>query len=283
MKPAPFSYASPEALGEALALLAGHGSDAKLLAGGQSLVPLLNLRLARPEVVIDLNRVPGLDELSVNGSVRLGPLVRQQDALGLGEVPLLAAALRSVGHVASRCRGTVAGSIAHADPAAEIPAVLLALDGAVTVRSIVGERTIAAPRLFTGPFTTSLRPDEMIVGVNLPRTGANDRHGFHEVARRHGDFAVAGAACRVQVADGVIERAAIALFGVGATAVRATEAEARLVGTRPGDAEAIRAVAACAASGLEPPDDIHASGVYRRRMAEVAVRRALEQAGADDA
>jgi carbon-monoxide dehydrogenase medium subunit len=285
MKPPRFSYAAPDTLDQALALLLEHGANATVLAGGQSLVPLLNLRVARPEVVIDLNRVGGLDAVEINGSVQLGALVRQQRALrdaGLrAGAPLVAAALGHVGHVASRSRGTLGGSIAHADPAAELPAVLLALDGSITVHSVRGERTIAAGDLFVAPFTTTLGPDELLTAISLPAPGPGDRYGFHEVARRHGDFALAGAACRLSVSGGRIEAAAIALFGVAGTPVRAPAAEAALAGAEVLDEGTAREAAILAAEGLEPPDDVHGSAAYRRRMAEVAVRRALRAADGD--
>jgi carbon-monoxide dehydrogenase medium subunit len=287
VKPPAFRYAAPDSLEETLALLAEHGAEATLLAGGQSLVPLLNLRVVRPGVVLDLNRVPGLDGCTVNGDVRLGALVRQQDALrnaALGAAaPLLTTALGAVGHVASRSRGTIAGSLAHADPAAELPAVLLALDGSVSVRSASGTRSIGAAELFTGPFSTALRRDEVLVEVWLPRAAPGVRVGFHEIARRQGDFALAGAACRLEAPAGKIERAAIALFGVAGNALRAPLAEIALTGTSLGDPAAAEEAATLAVRGLDPADDIHASGAYRRRMAGVAVRRALEQAGAADA
>jgi CO/xanthine dehydrogenase FAD-binding subunit len=272
VKPAPFEHVPVESAEEAVAVLAEHGDEAKVLAGGQSLVPLLNMRLARPGVLVDVSRVAGLDSIEANGALTLGALVRQADALGspaVGEhAPLLAAALKYVGHPATRNRGTVGGSLAHADPAAELPAVLLALDGEVNALGPGGERTIAAEALFTGPFTTALAADELLVRVRLPLSGGR-RFGFAELARRPGDFALAGAAVSLDLPR-------IVLFALGGEPIRATEAEA-LLGQGAGAGE----VAATATRDLDPVSDVHADGAYRRRITQVLVRRALEQAGVD--
>jgi aerobic carbon-monoxide dehydrogenase medium subunit len=271
VKPPPFEYSAAASVEDAVAMLASGGEDAKILAGGQSLVPLLNMRLARPSLLVDVNRVPGLDRITVDGVVEIGALVRQADALGSPELeraaPLVHAALRHVGHVATRSRGTVGGSIAHADPASELPAVLLTLDGAVTASSQTGERTIPVSELFLGPFTTCLDPDELLTSVTLPR--CDDRpFGFAELARREGDFALAGACL-------VLDPARVVLFGVAGAPVRSTEAEQAL------EAGASAAeVADLATRDLEPVSDVHGDGDYRRRVAEVLVRRAIEQAEA---
>jgi len=245
-----------------------------VLAGGQSLVPLLNMRLARPSLLVDVNRVPGLDEIEVDGSVRIGALARQADVLASAAagaaIPLLATVLRHVGHPATRSRGTIGGSLAHADPAAELPAVLLALDGEVVMSSPGGERTLSADALFTGPFTTALRPDELLTAVALPRQEGR-AFGFAELSRRHGDFALAGAIV-------LLRPARIVLFGLGCGAERALEAE-RALQEGAGAAE----VAELATRDLDPVDDVHADGSYRRRAAAVLVRRATEQAAAADA
>jgi carbon-monoxide dehydrogenase medium subunit len=268
VKPARFDYVAAASSDEALAALANN--DAKVLAGGQSLVPLLNMRLARPSVLVDINRVPDLDRVEVNDSVRIGALARQADVLAspaAAAVPVLAAALRHVGHPAIRNRGTIGGSVAHADPAAELPAVLLALDGEVVARSRTGERTIGAGAFFAGPFTTALRPDELLVAVVLPRQDSRP-FGFAELSRRQGDFALAGAIT-------LLRPARIVLFGVGGVPERALEAERAL------DEGATSAeIADIATDGLSPVSDVHADGVYRRRLATVLVRRAVEQAGA---
>jgi carbon-monoxide dehydrogenase medium subunit len=267
VKPARFDYVAAESTDGALAALAD--GDAKVLAGGQSLVPLLNMRLARPSLLVDVNRVPGLDRVEVDGAVRIGALARQADVLvspAAAEVPVLAAALRHVGHPATRSRGTIGGSLAHADPAAELSAALLALDGQVVARSTRGERTIVADAFFTGPFTTALRPDELLADVVLPRQDLRP-FGFAELSRRHGDFALAGAVV-------LLRPARLVLFGVGGAPERAPEAERAL------DADASAAeVADLATRDLDPVDDVHADGAYRRRAAAVLVRRAVEEAG----
>jgi aerobic carbon-monoxide dehydrogenase medium subunit len=268
MKPARFDYVAAASVDEALTALADE--EAKVLAGGQSLVPLMNMRLARPSLLVDVNRIPGLDGVVVNGDVHIGALARQADVLdspAATAVPVMAAALRHVGHPATRSRGTVGGSLAHADPAAELPAVLLALDGAVVARSRTGERTIGADALFTGPFTTSLRTDELLTAVVLPRHDSRP-FGFAELSRRHGDFALAGVVV-------LLAPARVVLFGLGGAPERALEAERALdEGAPPAD------TAELATRDLLPVDDVHADGAYRRRAAAVLVRRAVEQAGA---
>jgi carbon-monoxide dehydrogenase medium subunit len=268
VKPARFDYVAAASSDEALAAL--ENGEAKVLAGGQSLVPMLNMRLARPSLLVDINRVPGLDGVELDGGVRIGALARQADVLvspAAAEVPVLAAALRQVGHPATRSRGTIGGSLAHADPAAELPAVLLALDGEIVARSTTGERTIDAEALFAGPFATALRPDELLTGVVLPRQGPRP-FGFAELSRRHGDFALAGAIV-------LLRPARLVLFGLGGAPERAPEAERAL----DEDAPAAE-VAELATRDLDPVDDVHADGAYRRRVAAVLVRRAVEEAGA---
>lgn len=280
MKPAPFEYFDPRSLDEALQRLREHGDDAKVLAGGQSLVPMLNLRLARPAVVVDINRVASLDAFGEGGGqLRLGALVRQRqlERWSAGRVPLLAAALRHIGHTAIRVRGTIAGSVAHADPASELPALFRCLDGTAIARSRDGERVIPAADLFLGPLTTSLASDEIVVETrwSLPPAGAG--WGFHEVARRHGDFALAGVAALVIVRGGLIDSARIALFGVGPTPVQATAAEQALIGAPP-DGAPVRDAAARAAEGLDPQGDIHATAAYRKSVARTLTERALGDA-----
>jgi carbon-monoxide dehydrogenase medium subunit len=268
VKPARFDYVAAASSEEALAALAD--GEAKVLAGGQSLVPLLNMRLARPSMLVDVNRVPGLDRVELDTGVRIGALARQADVLdspAAALVPVLAAALRQVGHAATRSRGTIGGSLAHADPAAELPAVLLALDGEVVARSSTDERTIGAEAFFTGPFTTALRPDELLTEVVLPRQSSRP-FGFAELSRRHGDFALAGAIL-------LLRPARLVLFGLGGAPARAREAEKALdEGASPAEA------AELATRDLNPVDDVHADGAYRRHVASVLVRRAIEEAGA---
>jgi aerobic carbon-monoxide dehydrogenase medium subunit len=273
VKPAPFAYRAVETVEEAVAVLAELGDDASLLAGGQSLVPMLNLRLARPSALVDIGGVAALAGISANGTLRLGATTRQADALRSELVatraPLLSEALRHVGHPATRSRGTVGGSIAHADPAAELPAVLLALDGEAVVVSGGAGRSLPAAALFLGPFATSLAQGELLTELRLPALPAGARCGFAEIARRRGDFALAGAA--VVVAPG---HARVALFAVAPCAFRAAEAERALA-----DGAGAEEAAALAAAASEPSGDAQATAAYRREAARVATLRALLAAG----
>jgi len=256
------------------------GDDAKVLAGGQSLMPMLALRLARPAALVDINRVAGLDTIRVDdGLLRLGALARQRNVerWAAERCPLLAAGLRLVGHTAIRTRGTVAGSIAHADPASELPALLLCLDGAVAAQSRDGTRDIPASEFFVGPLTTVLRSDELVTETRWRLPLAETGWGFHEIARRHGDFALAGVAALLTLGAGQIQNARVALFGVGPSALRARGAEARLTGEAPSDA-VFRDAAAIAAAEIDPAGDLHASAAYRRRVAETLIVRALADA-----
>jgi carbon-monoxide dehydrogenase medium subunit len=271
VKPPPFEYIAPTSLDEAVAALAEHGEDAKVLAGGQSLIPLLSLRLARPTALIDLNGVAELSAVRVNGNVSIGAMVRHRAAERSPEiaatVPLLAAAVPYIGHTAIRTRGTIGGSLAHADPAAELPAVTLALDATFEARSTRGTRTIAAADFFAGYFTTALEPDEVLVATTFPKAQPGTKVSVQEVARRHGDFAMVAVMASVGP-DGRDHR--IALVNVASVPVRATEAEAAA------DAGAsVDEVADLAARDLEPSGDLHASAAYRKHVAAVLVRRAL--------
>lgn len=284
MKPPQFEYAAPATTSEVLLLLRDRGADAKLLAGGQSLVPLLNFRLARPHLLVDLNRCGGLDGIAedpATGDLVIGALVRQSDALSSALVrrrsPLLVAALEQVGHRAIRNRGTIGGSLAHADPAAELPLVLAALEGSVTVASHRGERRIAARDLFVTYLTTALEPDELLVDARFPTVPAAAGWGFEEFSRRNGDFALAAACAVVTVADGRVERAAVAIAGGGATPVRARAAEQLLAGAAANTATFV-AAAAAAADACEVDGDIHASADYRRVLIRTMVQRALDAA-----
>jgi carbon-monoxide dehydrogenase medium subunit len=283
LKPPPFIYFAPDTLDEALELLREHGDDAKVLAGGQSLVPLLALRLARPSVLVDLNRLPGMSDISAsNGTVIFGAMTRERQAerseLVRQRVPLLADALPLIGHAAIRTRGTVGGSLAHADPAAELPAVAMALDANLSVRSATrGERTIAASDFFKGFLSTSLHEDEVLTQITFPAARPGTGTSFMEAARRHGDFAIVGAGTSVTMEGGLVADARIVLIGVADTPLRRSEADRQLVGTS-GDAAAVTAAAATAAADLAPPADLHGTSAYRRHVAGVMVRRALEQA-----
>ena len=279
----PFAYRAPESLEEALALLDEHGEDARVLAGGQSLVPLLALRLARPALLVDLGRVPGLAALrESDGGVALGPMVRERAAerseLVRRRAPLLNEAIQLIGHPAIRSRGTVGGSLAHADPAAELPAVAVALEAELVATSADrAERVIPAADFFRGYFTTALRPEEVLTEVRIPPSMPGTGVCFEEAVRRHGDFAMVGVAATVRLAAGIIAEARLALTGVADAPVRPAEAEKGLVGALP-DAASFEAAAAAATRQLAPPSDLHASSGYRRHVAGVLVRRALQTA-----
>jgi carbon-monoxide dehydrogenase medium subunit len=283
MKPPPFDYFAPTSLDEALALRAQHADDSVVLAGGQSLVPMLSLRLARPAVVIDLGRVPGLDGVSEwDGGVAVGAMARQRaverSELVVRRTPLVTRALANVGHLTIRNRGTVGGSIAHAHPAGELPGAALALDAQLVARSSRGERTIRAADFFHGFMTTAIEPDEVLVEVRIPGQPERSGSSFVEVARRHGDFALAGAGAVIELAgDGAIADARLVFIGVGGAPVRAAGAEAALRGQRP-DRALFAEAAEQSVAGLDPISDIHASADYRRRVARAVARRALEEA-----
>lgn len=287
MKPAPFEYDAPATVEETLALLAEHGPDAKILAGGQSLVPLMNFRLARPARLIDINGLGELGQLRrTAGALHIGALTRQA-ALERSELvckhwPLLRHAIAFVAHAQIRNRGTIGGSIAHADPAAELPVALAALDGAVIVRSHRGRRRIPWDELFVTHLTTALDPDELLIQVVVPEVPQHTGSAFTEYARRHGDFALGGAAVTVTHDDsGICDRATIALLAAGATPIRATEAEAFLCGRRV-DGDAAREAATAAVVGIKPTGDIHGSSDYRHRLIEALVRRAIVAAASDN-
>jgi aerobic carbon-monoxide dehydrogenase medium subunit len=281
MKPAPFDYHAPRLLDEAVGLLANL-PNAKILAGGQSLVPMMNFRYVIVDHLVDLGR---LDELrgiaAADGRLRIGAMTCQRDLETSADIakhcPLLGEALRHVGHRQTRNRGTIGGSLAHADPAAELPAVCAAYDATIHAASVRGIRQIPFAEFATGFMATALAPDEMIAAIDLPIWRSSHGHGFHEFARRQGDFAIAGAAALLDVgADNVVRRAVLTVFGVTASPLRVAEAETRLIG-QPLDANAIRAAAA-AAWLIEPISDIHASGEYRRHLAQVLSSRALNDA-----
>ena len=283
MKPPRFEYLAPASLDEALAALAEHGDAAKVLAGGQSLVPLLNFRLVRPAYLVDLNDIPGLAYIRQdNGRVAIGALTRQRaletSTLVRDHVPLLADAMPQIGHVQIRNRGTIGGSLAHADPAAELPAVVAALDGELVVRSASGQRVLRPDEFFLAYLTTALDPTELLVEVRLPVAPPHTGTAFLEVSRRHGDFALVGVAASVTLDDaGVCTRCAIALIGVGPAPVVARAAAQRLVGSRP-TMEVLQDVGQLAAADLSPDGDLHASSQYRRHVAGVLTRRALARA-----
>jgi len=283
MKPAPFDYVAPRSLDEALAALADGGSDAKLLAGGQSLIPLLNFRLARPSLLIDLNRVAELAYVSPRDKgVAIGAMTRQvtleRDAQLRQAQPLLLEALGWVGHPAIRSRGTLGGSLAHADPAAELPAVAVCLDAQLSVAGPRGHRTVSAEDFFLGYLTTVLEPDEILVETWLPPVRASTGQAWLEFARRHGDFALAGVAVSVTLAHDTVSDARIVLTGVGGKPARAREAETLLVGGRVPDRAS--AAADAARSAIDPDADIHATKEYRTHLAGILTERAIHLAHA---
>jgi aerobic carbon-monoxide dehydrogenase medium subunit len=269
VKPAAFAYRAPASVEEALALLEGN-PDAKLLAGGQSLVPVLNFRLASPPLLVDLNRIGSLAGIreEADGTLVIGAMTRhraiEKSALVRRANPLLSAAMPFIAHAQIRNRGTMGGSLAHADPAAELPAVCLACDAELVIQSERGMRRVAAKDFFVGFFTTALEPAEVLVSIRFPAWPAHRRPGFAELSRRHGDFALVGVALTVDVKEGRCERARIALFGAE-DAPRLVNADVPLHA---------RAIAAAAS----PRADHHASAAYRRELIEVLTRRALEQA-----
>ena len=288
MKPAPFEYHAPESVADAVGLLAEHADEAKVLAGGQSLVPMLALRLTRFEHIVDLNRVSELAGITrVNGTLRVGAMTRQRtaerDPAVPTAVPLLAAALPFIGHTQIRNRGTIGGSIAHADPASELPAVALALGAELEIASPSATRRVPASEFFEGTWTTCLSDDELLIAVHFPVWEGRCGFAFDEVARRSGDFALAGVAAAVEVDDdGNVRRVALGLLGMGGTPLRALAAETASVGRAPNAAD-LDEIAALAVDDLAPPDDVHGSSAYRKRIGAHLVRRtlarALEEAG----
>jgi carbon-monoxide dehydrogenase medium subunit len=279
MKPAPFTYESPATLAEAVALLARYGDDAKVLAGGQSLVPMLALRLARFERLIDLDRIADLRTIERTGDhLRVGAMVRQavaeRDAVVAADAPLLARALPHIGHFQIRNRGTIGGSTAHADPAAELPAVALALDAELEIAGPKGTRIVPAASFFVSMWATAIDDGEILAAVRYPSWSERSGFAVREFARRPGDFALAGVACGVTVdGEGTVRRAAIAMFGVGPTPIRATAAEAAITGQPAGGA--LEEIAQIAADATNPSDDLHGTATYRRLLAADLVGRAL--------
>jgi len=283
MKPVSFKFHVAETVEHALELMSEEGDDAKILAGGQSLIPLMNFRLATPTALVDVCRIAHSDEISFDdATVRFRWGVRHNQALASSEVrnacPLVTEALRWVGHEAIRNRGTLAGSTAHADPAAELPAVWLALDADMIVQSKRGERRIPASEFFSSYFTTALEPDEMLIEIHVPCTprAPQRRVAFREFARRHGDFAVAGAAVVLDLDErDLISDARIAVLGVADVPLRLTSAEELLRGADPNDVAAHSAVEAEVLATIQPVGDSGASSNYRRRLTGTLVRRSL--------
>jgi aerobic carbon-monoxide dehydrogenase medium subunit len=277
-----FEYEAPATIAEAVGLLAEHQDEANVLAGGQSLIPLLALRLARPGLLIDIN---GLRELSgvtlTDGWVVIGAMTREyvaeESEIVADRVPLLAAALPLIGHEAIRSRGTIGGSLAHADPAAELPAVARALDAEFVLRSQAGDRVVPAAEWFEGYLATARRADEILLEIRFPAAAPGTGAAFVEVARRHGDFAIVGLAASLTLADGVITDARLAFSGLADVPVRAAAAEELLTGQRPSP-ELFDDAARRATAGIDPPADLHGSSEYRKQIAATLVRRGLRAA-----
>jgi aerobic carbon-monoxide dehydrogenase medium subunit len=276
LKPAPFAYAKARSVAHAIELLATH--DARLLAGGQSLIATLNMRLSQPALLVDINGISGLDQVTLkNGDVEIGALVRHAQAERSAEIaqaaPLIALALPHIGHPAIRNRGTVGGSLAFADPAAELPACVVALGGEIEIVGPNGQRTINAEEFFKGLFETALTPRDMLAAIRVPAASADSRVGFAEFARRHGDYAMVGLAACAQADGKRLKSLRLAFFGVAVTPVRARSAETALA---EGDVEA--AVSALDAD-LEPSNDMHASSEVKAHLAGVLLRRVARQLG----
>ncbi len=286
MKPAPFEWHAPATLDAALALKAAHGEEARFLAGGQSLVPAMNFRVAQPAVLVDLNRVAGLDSIlaSADGSLRIGAMVRnarlEADATARATHPILAEALAEVAHPQIRNRGTIGGNLSHADPASEMPAVMLALGARFVLRSARGVREVEAAAFFVAPLTTALEPDEMLAEILLPALPPRTGSAFLEVARRRGDYAMMGCAAVVTLdAAGRCAAARLAFCSAGPTPVLAPRAADALVGSAVDEA-AIAAAAAMAKEEVDPMGSVQASPAYQRHLAGVLAARALRLAKA---
>jgi carbon-monoxide dehydrogenase medium subunit len=282
MKPAAFDYIAADSIAMAVAALAQAGDDGKIIAGGQSLVPMLNFRMLRPSILVDINRIAGLDVIAEgNEAIHVGALTRhyqlETSPLIARHLPVLSCAMTHVAHLAIRNRGTIGGSLAHADPAAELPMMALLLDAELRIASVAGERTIAARDFFLGALTVDLAVGEIVTEVVLPKLPPRTGWGFEEVARRHGDFALAAVAATLTVSGGAIEQARIALTGIGPTALRATAAEGLLIGQALEPDLSQRAIDAVRAK-IEPETDLHASSDYRRHLAGVLTGRALAAA-----
>ena len=282
MKPPVFDYIAATSVEGAVAALAGAGGEAKILAGGQSLVPMLNFRLLRPALLVDINRIAGLAYIEEAADhIRVGALTRHYQLETSGfiarHLPVVACAMTHVAHLAIRNRGTVGGSLSHADPAAELPMLALLLDAEFHIASPAGKRVAAARDFFLDALTVALDTAEMLTEIVLPKLPPQTGWGFEEVARRHGDFALAAAAATLTVADGAIRQARIALTGVGPTALRAAEAEAMLTGHAPDGALVDRVIDAVR-SVISPETDLHASSDYRRHLAGVLTGRVLTAA-----
>ena len=282
MKPPAFEYVAARTIDEAVAQLSKHGDGAKIIAGGQSLTPMLNFRLVHPEILVDINRIPGLDKITPqNGGFRIGALTRHraiETSTAIAEkMPLLVAAAGQVGHLAIRNRGTFGGSLAHADPAAEWPVVVLALDGSMTTKSAKGGRTIKAKDFFVSYLQSAVEDGEIVTEVTIPGLPPKTGWGFEELSRRPGDFAIAAVCALVTLDGGKVKEARISMGGVGPTALRAPEAEALLKGQAIGD-DVLKRAGEKAAEAADPSNDVHASADFRRHLVAVLTKRAVKAA-----
>jgi carbon-monoxide dehydrogenase medium subunit len=269
VKPAPFAYERARSLDHAIELIGG-AEDARVLAGGQSLIATLNMRLSRPQLIVDINRVPGLDRIALsNGQIEIGALVRYAQAERSADIaahaPLIAKSLPFIGHPAIRNRGTIGGSIAFGDPAAELPACFVALDGEAVIAGPSGTRVVKAEAFYKGLFESALTPRDVLTAIRIPAATSETRTAFAELARRHGDYAMVGLAATARIAGKALSDVRLVFFGVGTTPVRARTAEAALAA---GDIEA-----AAKATDLDPPDDVQATGAVKRQLAGVLLRR----------
>lgn len=282
MKPAPFKYLRARTVDEVTEALSAAGGEGKIIAGGQSLMPMINFRLVKPAVLIDINTIPGLASIELEGGrLRLGATVRHRmtatDPLVRDRVPIVHEAMHHVAHLTVRNRGTFCGSVCHADPAAEMPLMTLLLDGRIEASSVRGSRTIAAADFFAGALVNTLEPDELVTSISIDTLSPDTGWAFEEFAKRHGDFALACVATTLRLRDGVAADVRFGMMGVGETPLRLSAVEA-LVEGRPASAELLDEVASLLADTLEPNTDLHASADYRRRLAGKLARRALSDA-----
>jgi carbon-monoxide dehydrogenase medium subunit len=282
MKPPAFAYERPTSVEAALAALARHGEDAKLLAGGQSLIPMLNLRLLAPKTVIDAGRLAELDYIRPEGgALAIGALTRHNTVRDSADVmqhcPLIAEAYRFVSHHAIRNRGTIGGNLCHADPASELPVVALLLDATMVLKSSGGERRVPASGFFKGPFETAARADELLAEIRFPAQPGGQGYAFDEVSQRHGDFAIVAAGCTLEVDDGVCRTVRLGYGGVAPHALRVAEAEAALAG-QPATAASFAKAADAAAQHVQPTSDVHADADYRRDLVRALTTRVLAAA-----
>ena len=284
MVPAAFDYRAPTSVAEVLTVLREHGDDAKVMAGGQSLIPLLKLRFASPALVVDIGRVGGLSQIETDAeALRIGARTRhvdvERDTSLDSTFPVLREAARQISDPLVRNLGTVGGSLCHADPAGDWGSVMLALEAEFVVRSASGERTVAAQEFFKGPFTTALRADELLTEIRIPRAGTGRRSGgsYLKLERKVGDFATVGVAVQVRMTDGRVDRAGIGLTAVGPSSIKATSAEQALTGREP-TRDAVAEAARLAAAAAEPKDDMRGSAEYKRDVVRVFVERGLTRA-----